>query len=58
LPNIAEAALTPLQFLGIVRTELLTSESNRFIRADDSTFGEKILDTSEAEAETMVSQAA
>ena len=54
VPNIAEAALTPLQFSGIVRTELLTPESNRFIRNDDSAFGEKILDISEAEAETMV----
>jgi hypothetical protein len=54
VPNIAEAALTPLQFSGIVRTELLTPESNRFIRDDDSAFGEKILDISEAQAETMV----
>ena len=44
VPNIAEAALTPLQFSGIVRTELLTPASNRFIRDDDSAFGEKILD--------------
>jgi hypothetical protein len=55
VPNIAKAALTPLQFSGIVRTELLTPESNRFIRDDDSAFGEKILDISEAQAETMVS---
>ena len=52
--NIAEAALTPLQFSGIVRTELLTPESNRFIRDDDSAFGQKILNISEAQAETMV----
>jgi hypothetical protein len=44
VPNIAEAALTRLQFSRIVRTELLTPESNRFIRDDDSAFGEKILD--------------
>jgi hypothetical protein len=55
VPNIAEAALTPLQFSGIFRTELLTPESNRFIRDDDPAFGEKILDISEAQAETMVS---
>jgi hypothetical protein len=54
VPNIAEAALTPLQFSGIVRTELSTPKSNRFIRDDDSAFGEKILDISEAQAETMV----
>ena len=41
VPNIAEPALTPLQFSGIVRTELLPPESNRFIRDDDSAFGEK-----------------
>jgi hypothetical protein len=54
VPNIAEAALTPLQFSGIVTTELLTPESNRFIRDDDSAFGEKVLDVAEAQAETIV----
>ena len=54
VPNIAEAALTPLQFSGIISTELLAPESNRFLRDDDSAFGEKILDISEAQAETMV----
>ena len=54
VPNIAEAALMPLQFSGIVRTELLTPQSNRFIRDDDSAFGEKILDIPKAQAETMV----
>ena len=54
VPNIAEAALTPLQFSGIARTELLTPESNRFIRDDDAAFGEKILHISEAQTETMV----
>jgi len=54
VPNVAEAALTPLQFSGIVRPELLTPESYRFIRDDDSAFGEKILDIPEAQAETMV----
>jgi hypothetical protein len=47
-------ALAPLQFSGIVRTELLTPEPNRFIRDDDSAFGEKVLDISEAQAESMV----
>ena len=54
VPNIAEAALAPFQFSGIVRTELLTPESNRFIRDDDSAFGEKVLDVTEDQAETMV----
>jgi len=49
-----KAALTPLQFSGIVRTELLTPDSNRFIRDDDSAFGEKILDISEAQTEAIV----
>jgi len=48
------AHLTPLQFSGIVRTELLTPDSDCFIRDDDSALGEKILDVSEAQAETMV----
>jgi hypothetical protein len=55
VPNIAEAALAPLQVSIIVRTQLLTPMPNRFIRDDDSTLGEKILDISEAQAETMVS---
>jgi len=32
VPNIAEPALTPLQFSSIVRTELLTPDSNRFMK--------------------------
>ena len=55
VPNIAKPALTPLQFSGIVRTELLAPEPNRLIRDGDSPFGEKILDIAEAQAETMVS---
>src|ERR1700676_1308122 len=55
VPNIAEPALTPLQFSGIVGAERLTPDSDCFIRDDDSAFGEKILDVSEAQAETMVS---
>ena len=39
VPSIAKAALTPLQFSGILRTKLLTPEPNRFIRDDDSAFG-------------------
>jgi hypothetical protein len=54
MPGVAEATLTPIQISGIARTELLTPDSNRFIRDDDSAFGEKILDISEAQAETMV----
>jgi transcriptional regulator with XRE-family HTH domain len=33
---------------------LLTPDSNRFIRDDNSAFGEKILDISEAQAEAMI----
>jgi hypothetical protein len=54
VPGVAEAALSPLQFSSIVRTELLTPDSNRFIRDDNSAFGEKILDISEAQAKAMV----
>ena len=54
VPSIAEAALAPLQFSSIVRTELLTPVPNRFVRDNDSAFGEKILDMAEAQAETMV----
>ena len=46
---------TPLRLSGIARTELLTPDPNRFIGDDDSAFGEKILDISEAQAEAMVS---
>src|SRR6516225_7425125 len=54
VPHIAEATLTPLQFSGIVGTEFLTPQPNRLIRDDDSSFGQKILDISEAQVETMV----
>jgi hypothetical protein len=54
IPVVAEPSLSSLQFPGIVRTELLTPLSNRLIRDDDSTFGEKILDISETHAEAMV----
>ena len=58
VPNIAEAARTPIEFLGIVGTELLTPASDCFLRDDDSAFGEKIFDVSEAQAETMLTQTA
>jgi hypothetical protein len=54
VPHIAEATLTPLQFSGIVGTEFLTPQPNRLIRDEDSSFGQKILDISEAQTETMV----
>ena len=46
---------TSLQFPSIVRTELLTPLPYRLIGHDDSALGEKILDTPEADVETMVS---
>ena len=52
--DIAEAALAPLQLSSIVRTEFLTRMSNGFIEDHDSAFGEKILDISETQAETMI----
>jgi hypothetical protein len=55
VPVVAEPSLSSLQFPSIVSTELLTPLSNRLIRHDDSPFGEKILDISEAQAEAMVS---
>ena len=54
MPHIAETALTPLEFSGIVQTELLIPEPIRFIGDDYSAFGEKILDISQAQAESMV----
>ena len=53
VPNIPEAALTPLEFSGIVGTERLTPASDGFIRDDDSAFGDKVLDVPEAQSETM-----
>jgi hypothetical protein len=44
----------PLQISSIVGTELLAPDSNGFIRDDDSTFGEKILDIREAHAEAVI----
>ena len=58
VPTIAEAALPPIQVSGILRTELLTPQTNRFIADNDATLGEKILDIAEAQAETMVTHTA
>jgi hypothetical protein len=52
--GIAEPTLTPLRFLRIVGTKLQTPAPDRPMRHDDSPFGEKILDISEAQAEAMV----
>ncbi len=54
VPAIAETALTALQISDIARTELPTPDSNGFIRDDDSALGQKILDISKAQAETMI----
>jgi hypothetical protein len=54
VPAITETTLTPLQIPSIVGTELLAPDSNGFIRDDDSTFGETILDITEAHAEAMI----
>jgi hypothetical protein len=54
VPNIAQAALTPFQFSGVVGTELLTPDSNGFIRDDNPALGQKILNIPEAQAEAMV----
>jgi hypothetical protein len=56
MPSVAEAALAALQISGIARTELLTPDSDRFIRDDDSAFGKKFLDISKAHAETTINQ--
>ena len=58
VPTIAEAALPLLQFSSILRAELLTPQTNRFIGDNDATLGEKILDIAEAQAETMVTHTA
>lgn len=54
VPAMAEPASRPLETSSIARTELSAPDSNRFITNNDSAFGEKILDISEAQAETMV----
>lgn len=45
VPVVTQSSLSPLQFPSIIETELLTPLSDRLIGDDDSTFGEKILDT-------------
>ena len=54
MPVVAEPALESLQFANIICAELLTPQPNRFIGYEDASFRQKILDVSEAEAETMV----
>jgi len=55
VPVIAESALSSLQFADIICAKLLTPPPNRFIGYENAPFRQKILDVSEAEAETMVS---
>ena len=55
MPVVAEPALAPLQLADIICAELLTPPPNRFIGYENAPFRQKILDVSEAEAETMVS---
>jgi len=54
MPVVAEPALSSLQFANTVCAKLLTPQPDRFIRYDDAALRQKILDVSEAEAETMV----
>ena len=54
MPVVAEPALSSLQLAAIICAELLTPPPNRFIGYDDAAFRQKILDISEAKAETMV----
>jgi len=53
MPVVAEPALAPLQLADIICAELLTPPPNRFIGYDDAAFRQKILDVSEAKAETI-----
>ena len=54
MPVVAEPALQSLQFANIICAELLTPQPNRFIGYEDASLRQKILDVSEAEAETMI----
>ena len=54
MPVVAEPALAPLQLADIICAELLTPPPNRFIGYGDAALRQKILDISEAKAETMV----
>ena len=53
MPVVAEPALSSLQLAAIICAELLTPPPNRFIGYDDAAFRQKILDVSEAKAETI-----
>ena len=54
MPVVAQPALASLQFADIICAKLLTPPSNGFIGYENAPFRQKILDVSEAEAETMV----
>src|SRR5215467_4356258 len=56
-PRVAMPETAPFQqdrIFGHYATEFLTPQPNRLIRDDDSSFGQKILDISKAQAEAMV----
>jgi hypothetical protein len=54
MPVVAEPAVSWLQLADIICAELLTQQPDGFIGYEDAAFRQKILDVSEAEAETMV----
>ena len=54
MPMVAEPAFSSLQLADIICAKLLTPQPDGFVRDEDASFRQKILDVSEAEAETMV----
>ena len=53
-PRIAEAALSSLQPPGVVGAELRAPLPNGFVRHDDASFGQQILDIPEAQTVSVV----
>src|SRR5215469_6586395 len=54
IPAITEAALFLLKTSGIIRSEFRAPLRNGFVRNNDSAFGQKICNITEAQTETMI----
>ena len=54
IPGVTEAALFPLKTSGIVGSEFPAPLPDSFIRNNDSAFGQKIFNITEAQTEAMI----
>jgi hypothetical protein len=54
VPDVAQSTLLPSQRPSVLRSELPTPEADGFVRNDDATFGQQILNIAETQCESVV----